>query len=131
MFNIYAIQALHGDSFLLEYGTTGEVRYILIDGGPATVYTNHLRPALQDIVRAGAHLDLVVLTHTDDDHVAGLLDLFNELATQHKQDTKPLIGVSAVWMNSFEFDQLGVGDPARSPAPASLPAQSRGSHRPS
>ena len=47
-----------------------------------------LRPELQNIAGRGGKLDLVVLSHVDNDHVIGLLDLMAELREQ-KADGMP------------------------------------------
>lgn len=104
MLDLHIVQAYHGDCFLLEYGDPTRPRFLLVDGGPATTYLGHLRPVLEQIAARGAQLDHVVLTHADDDHVIGLVDLFAELRQAHLQENPPLIGVDEVWMNSFAFD---------------------------
>ena len=104
MLDLHIVQALHGDCFFLEYGAPAQTRFLLIDGGPATTYLAHLRPMLQQFAARGAQLDHVVLTHADDDHVIGLVDLFAELRQTQLQDLPGVIGVGEVWMNSFAFD---------------------------
>ncbi len=76
MFNLLIVQAFYGDCLLLEYGASDRRRYLLIDGGPQGAYRAHLRPALEEIAGRGSKLDLVVLSHTDDDHVLGLVEMF-------------------------------------------------------
>ena len=43
MFRLHVVQADYGDSLILEYGLASAPEYALIDGGPADVYTSHLR----------------------------------------------------------------------------------------
>lgn len=104
MFNLHVVQALYGDCLLLEYGDEQQPHFLLVDGGPETTYLQHLRPLLQGIAARGGQLDHVVLTHADDDHVIGLVDLFAEMRWQQTQGQAPLIDVRSVWMNSFAFD---------------------------
>jgi hypothetical protein len=106
MFELHVIQAMKGDCLLLVHGRPEQPHYMLIDGGPATVYTNHLRPVLAGIAARGGRLDQVVLSHTDEDHVAGLVDLFAELRSLQLQNQPPLIGVDGMWINSFAFDSI-------------------------
>ena len=106
MLNLHIVQAQHGDSLLLEYGTPPEPRYILIDGGPSTVYKDHLQAVLKQIQKAGGALEQVVLSHVDDDHVKGLLDLMKELKRQQEKNEPLTIDVRALWHNSFS-DTLG------------------------
>jgi len=34
MFKVHALQAAFGDSLILEFGTSAQKRFVLIDGGP-------------------------------------------------------------------------------------------------
>jgi hypothetical protein len=104
MFELHVVQALFGDSLLLVYGQPDRPHYMLIDGGPATVYANHLQPVLARIAASGGHVDRVVLTHTDDDHVMGLVDFFADQRSRQIQNQPYLIPIDGVWMNSFAFD---------------------------
>ena len=104
MFELHVVQAMFGDCLLLVYGQPDRPHYMLIDGGPATVYTNHLQPVLASIAAAGGHLERVVLTHTDDDHVTGLVDFFADQRSRQIQNQPFLPRVDGMWMNSFAFD---------------------------
>jgi beta-lactamase superfamily II metal-dependent hydrolase len=101
MFKLKIVQAEYGDCFLLEYGTGQQPRFILIDGGPQNIYKNNLRGELQAISAAGGKLDLVALSHVDEDHVLGLLDLFSELRRQAVQNEPQSLSICALWHNSF------------------------------
>src|SRR5690606_14679053 len=80
MIALHVLQADHGDCLLLEYGCERQPRYVLIDGGPsARIYDAYMKPALLKIREQGGKLDLVVLSHVDNDHVIGLLNYFTEL----------------------------------------------------
>lgn len=101
MFNIHAVQAHHGDCLLLEYGTQAERRFLLIDGGPEDTFEPHLRSVLTDkVVPHGGVLERVMLSHVDNDHVIGLLDLFADLRAAGNP-TPPLVSVGGLWHNSF------------------------------
>jgi hypothetical protein len=104
MLKLHAVQALHGDCFLLEFGTPRQPRYLLVDGGPDNVYDAYLRPALAKVVGPGGRLDCVVLSHADDDHVIGLVDFFAELVNQQQQGERPFLDIGGVWINSFDLD---------------------------
>jgi beta-lactamase superfamily II metal-dependent hydrolase len=101
MLKIKIVQADFGDCFLLEYGEIQNPRYLLIDGGPPTVYKKYLRDELQSIAAAGGRLDLVVLSHIDEDHVMGLLDLLAEIRQQVAQGEPPIIQIDSLWHNTF------------------------------
>lgn len=101
MFKVRVIQAEFGDSFILEYGTAANPRFLLVDGGPPTTFDHHLERELESIAAAGGRLDLVMLSHVDNDHVVGLLDLLARLRSDEANGTPPLIAVDGVWHNSF------------------------------
>lgn len=104
MFEPRVVRAMYGDCQLVVYGQPEELHYILIDGGPATVYANHLCPVLADIAANGGRLERVVLTHTDDDHATGPVDLFADLRSRQLHGLPPVIPVDRAWMNSFDLD---------------------------
>jgi beta-lactamase superfamily II metal-dependent hydrolase len=101
MLRLHVIQALYGDTLILEYGTPANRRYTLVDGGPKTIYEDHLRPMLLDISSRGGKLDLVVLSHVDEDHVYGLLELMSDLRHQQQSASPKTIDIDALWHNSF------------------------------
>ena len=60
-----------GDSILVS---TDEGTHILIDGGVSTTYQDEISYRLDDIDK----LDLVVVTHIDNDHICGVMELLND-----------------------------------------------------
>lgn len=98
MFNLVAIQSFFGDCLLLEYGTPQQPRYMLVDGGPANTFEQHLSAVLKKLKSSGRDLELVILSHVDTDHVTGLLDYFAEL---RGNDAGAYPAVGGVWHNSF------------------------------
>src|SRR5688572_16257640 len=99
MFRIHAVQAHHGDCLLLEYGTEADPRFLLVDGGPENTYEPHLRSVLEEkVVPNGGRLDRVMLSHVDNDHVIGLLDLFADLRANAGA---PLVTIDGLWHNAF------------------------------
>jgi hypothetical protein len=104
MLRIRAIQAEEGDCFVLEYGSAAEPRYLLVDGGPAETFDRHLRGELEAIAGGGHGLDLTLLSHVDNDHVVGLLDLCARLREDDAGDptgASRLIRIGGLWHNSF------------------------------
>ena len=89
MFKLHVVQAKYGDALILSFGTSAKPRHILIDGGPSGNYAADLEPALEKIVGKGGKLDLVVLSHVDNDHVVGLLDLFAAVEDDQVGDREP------------------------------------------
>jgi hypothetical protein len=98
MFALTAVQAFFGDSLLVEYGDANSPRYVLIDGGPAHTYDEHLSGVLRRVKHDGHDLDLMVLSHVDTDHVTGLLDL---VADMRGGGAAALPSIKALWHNSF------------------------------
>ena len=95
-----ALPALYGDALLLHYGNDG---LIMIDGGPKTVWTNTLRPRLKEIKDGRSPNDplpvrLVMVSHIDEDHIKGILDLAAEL---DEGKGEPIVAVQELWHNAF------------------------------
>lgn len=102
MFKLHAVQAQFGDCLLLQFGTAASPRFILVDGGPPENFADDLEPALKSIVGQGAKLELAVLSHVDNDHVVGLLDLFAALEEDKANGKPPRVALGALWHNSFQ-----------------------------
>jgi len=102
MFKLHVIQAQFGDSLLLEFGTAGKPRYMLIDGGPPGNYAADLRDALSQVLGVGGRLDLLVLSHIDNDHIVGVLDLLADLEDDQVSGRPLRLQVDQLWHNSFD-----------------------------
>ena len=68
-------QADKGDCLLL---TGADETRVLIDGGLAGSYSKHVAARLGEIREAGGHLDVVYVSHIDDDHISGGLQLLED-----------------------------------------------------
>ena len=101
MLKLHMLQAECGDCMILEFGTSTSPKYILIDGGPETIYQKHLQPELQKIRDGGGKLELTILSHVDNDHIIGLLDLMAELRYQRGNNQPETIAIDKLWHNSF------------------------------
>ena len=110
-----AYQAAFGDCLLLEARASGWTRRILIDGGPAGTYQAVLRTALEGLAAAGGRIDVAVVSHIDNDHISGMLDLFDDMRARRADPTPrpPLPAIDRLWHNSFG---TAVGDAALEPA---------------
>lgn len=109
IFSLEALRAKHGDCLLLHYGPADAPELALIDGGPGGVYRRTLEPRL-DGLRADRELAddepleiaLVMVSHIDDDHINGVLDLTAEMV-EAREDGRPLpFRIEALWHNSFD-----------------------------
>jgi beta-lactamase superfamily II metal-dependent hydrolase len=87
VFRLHALPAGNGDALVLEYGTDGDTRRILIDGGVGPAAT-----AVGQFLGENADLELLVVTHIDNDHVAGMVRLLNQANPPVPQQ---------VWFNGF------------------------------
>lgn len=88
MADIEMLQALHGDAFILHCQKDDNKGVIVIDGGPNRNSRNIVRQL--DALDA---IDLMVLTHYDDDHIGGILAYIKK----HKTD-RPF-PVKQIWAN--------------------------------
>lgn len=121
IFTLEALEAKHGDSLLLHYGTRKSPQLIVIDGGPQGVFDKSLRPRLEqlrDRRTPGAPLPvrLLMVSHIDDDHIRGVLDLTAHLLEQQDRETL-LCDITTLWHNSF--DEI-LGNNETDAIPASL-----------
>jgi len=72
MINIELIQAAQGDCIWIEYGEDADsLHRILIDGGTQGTY-KHLKERIENLSPDERHFDLLVITHIDSDHIAGI-----------------------------------------------------------
>jgi beta-lactamase superfamily II metal-dependent hydrolase len=106
IFTLEALEAAHGDALLLHYGSPSEPRLIIIDGGPKGIYQASLSPRLKAIkeARGGDRLEvrMLLVSHIDDDHIAGVLDLTKELRATQKNSVSLPYDILTLWHNSFD-----------------------------
>lgn len=88
MVDIEMLQALHGDAFILHCQKNGNDGVIVVDGGP-----NRDSRKIVSQLDALETIDLMVLTHYDDDHIGGILSYIKK----HKSD-RPF-PVKQLWVN--------------------------------
>ena len=106
-FSLEALEAKKGDALLLHYGKDADPKLIVIDGGPAGVYAGSLKPRLDEIKKERSPHDplairLVMVSHIDDDHINGILQMVKKLADL-KEQNKPLpYDITTLWHNSFD-----------------------------
>src|SRR5262245_22063328 len=109
IFSLDVRRARQGDCLLLHFGSESEPGLIIIDGGPRGVYGPHLKPRIQKIREARKLaeqdpliVDLLMVSHVDDDHIQGILDLTNELIQVVAAKQPRPIQVISLWHNSFD-----------------------------
>lgn len=99
IFKIRALPAHDGDCFIISFGEENDVKNILVDGGRRKKVVNKLKEEFQYIASKNQKIDLMILTHIDDDHIQGLLKVFEK-----DEFDKSLI--QKVWFNSKELLSL-------------------------
>jgi hypothetical protein len=94
------LPAGHGDSLLVAYGDPQAPHHVLIDGGPYYVYRNNkyvarktLSKRMTQLVADGGHLELLVITHVDADHIEGAVRLL--------ANRTPDLKIEDVWFNAW------------------------------
>ena len=126
-FSLDVLRARKGDCLMLHFGTEEDPHLILIDGGPSKVYEPFLKPRIEQIHEARGidehdplPVDVVMVSHVDDDHIKGILEL-----TKTSSAKVPIVrlNVTSLWHNTF--DDLLKTSPTncwRALAPASFAA---------
>jgi ribonuclease BN (tRNA processing enzyme) len=97
---LIVVQAQFGDCLLLQSSDGDKSNLILIDGGTSQTYEKDLKPTISKLPSKEKALDLVILSHIDNDHVLGLLDLFEDIK-KNKANVDKAIRIGGLWHNSF------------------------------
>src|SRR5687767_14366309 len=109
MLILEALRAQFGDSLLLHFGTEQKPRLVVIDGGPPGVYNDALEPRLHEIrnerklaANKALEIDLMMVSHIDRDHIAGILELAQNLKTLKESKQPVPWKIQRFWHNSFD-----------------------------
>ncbi|RBW68220.1 ComEC/Rec2 family competence protein [Bacillus taeanensis] len=89
------LPAANGDCFLIKIKDQKD-RNILIDGGKGIVCHHQLKEEFKELKDNNSNIDLLILTHIDDDHISGIIRLY-----QDEKIDKSII--KDVWFNSGEI----------------------------
>ncbi len=121
LFTLEALPARHGDALLLHCGETSNPDRYLIDGGWKNVYINALKPRLEALRGAKPTLPihLLIVSHIDEDHITGIVDLTAELRDQANRHSRLSYKIESMWHNSFD-DIIGNGAATLSQAGGSV-----------
>ena len=92
---IHFIKAMSGDSFLIELD---DKSCILIDCGYKSTYESELKPVLQRLHKEGYRLNLLVITHMDEDHIGGAIALIEENGDSR---APKIIAIENIWFNGI------------------------------
>ncbi len=99
MLSIKFLQGYNGDCILISFrGNSGSIKNILIDGGTGSTYSRRrkagdLKKEVLKLKDQNQLIDLLIITHIDDDHIGGILKMFED-----RNFDKSL--VKKVWFNS-------------------------------
>ncbi len=104
MLRIEMLDAAEGDALWVEFGNGAERHRLLIDAGRRDTY----RELAERLAAAGPPLELLVVTHVDDDHIFGAVPLLGDPRSRGR--------FRDVWFNGYRH--------LRRPATAPLAARS-------
>jgi hypothetical protein len=126
MLILEALRAKYGDALLLHYGTAEKPRLAVIDGGPPGVYADALKPRLDEIRQERGlaeetplDIELMMVSHIDEDHIAGLLQMVRKLKDLRDAKEPAPWRIRRFWLNSFD-DILGNQDASIAASGASV-----------
>jgi hypothetical protein len=118
MLVLEALRAKYGDALLLHSGDEDDPQLVVIDGGPPGVYNDALRPRLEELreergLEEGTPLDiaLMMVSHIDEDHIAGILQLVGKLKDLQASGEPRPWKIRRFWHNAFD-DIIGNDDVA-------------------
>lgn len=95
---IYMVRAGAGDAFVVSVQSTPKPWLGVIDGGPpGTPLTGVIKKAISETPCQAEAVNLMAVTHVDDDHIGGILDLVRYLGAKD-----PAFDVEFAWHNSFQ-----------------------------
>lgn len=99
---IKLLKAYNGDAIAISFlDNEGKPRNIFVDGGREATYFDRVRrngplkKVIDDIKKRKEIIDLIILSHIDNDHIEGFLKWF-------EQDKKAPQFINEVWFNSNE-----------------------------
>jgi len=105
-------KAGNGDSILVstyDEDDDGEKEYktnILIDGGTLDTYDDSISDIYANLKDDDdANLDLVILTHIDNDHIEGLVELLEEEKRAIIEDDDYIPVIKDIWFNSLIYKE--------------------------
>lgn len=104
MLKIKMYPAKNGDAFLISaFGT-----HILVDAGYESTFDEYIAPDLKHLSDKGYRLDLLICTHIDRDHIAGIIEF---ILANGPSSARSVIDISQVWHNSLRSLSWPAGKP--------------------
>jgi glyoxylase-like metal-dependent hydrolase (beta-lactamase superfamily II) len=93
MLRVEMLPAANGDALWIEYGDEKQPRRILVDGGTEGSWPEGLRARVASLPPGDRRFELLVVTHIDNDHIDGALELLGDQALGAK--------FGDVWFNGW------------------------------
>lgn len=75
-YRITMLDCAEGDCFFLEFCFDSIEYTILMDTGPGICWTTSLKPFLDQLIAEKKKINILVITHIDNDHIGGAIRLF-------------------------------------------------------
>lgn len=98
MVKVNVLKAGCGDSIHIQYTHEGVNKNILIDTGTSAMFSSgddgRLRKLIKDLQSKGEDIDLLIISHWDDDHIGGVLKWFEKDLECAK------LMIKHIWFNS-------------------------------
>lgn len=80
---IQILPALYGDAIHLKFRSGGmKNHHIFIDGGFQSTYRSTIKKEVEIIKNLNEIVDLFIITHTDHDHIGGVIRFINEFGNK-------------------------------------------------
>ena len=95
--NVLSFKAENGDAFLIKFDNG---QNILIDMGMPKTYENEIRQELIELKEAEQKIDLLIISHIDEDHIGGAIKFLEE------NKNNEIIEISEIWHNSYKHLQF-------------------------
>ncbi|MCG3651778.1 MBL fold metallo-hydrolase [Aliarcobacter butzleri] len=95
--NVLSFKAENGDAFLIKFDND---QNILIDMGMPKTYENEIRQELIKLKEAEQKIDLLIISHIDEDHIGGAIKFLEE------NKNNEIIELSEIWHNSYKHLQF-------------------------
>ncbi|OFD90552.1 hypothetical protein BWGOE13_55190 [Bacillus mycoides] len=95
-------EAGNGDSFLIKC-IDENITNILVDFGYSNTYKKHVEKHLRNMNMNNEKLDLVIVTHIDQDHISGGIRFFED---NGRMEDSRIISVGEVWHNSYKHLEM-------------------------
>jgi beta-lactamase superfamily II metal-dependent hydrolase len=109
IFGLEIQRAHEGDCFIMHYGTKEDPGIVLIDGGPSQVYDPDLKTRIEEIrknrglgIETPLWVDLLIISHIDEDHIQGILELMDDLANDYAARRPLPLKIQNFWHNTVK-----------------------------